>query len=200
MPRARRRRDAVAIALSVGFHLAVLAVLAVQAPVLRIPPEESGPPQPIIPVLLMPRVPPRASPSARPEPIRLHRRPQPFAAPPIPPLPAPPAPESRPAPPGPVAIHPAPLPESPKADVRAALRSSPVGCANPDAVGLNKAEREYCNELLGKGAKTAPLLGLGLARDKQAEFDKDAAHKDACRAYRAAPGPGAFPGLRNGAC
>ncbi|MDB5441673.1 MAG: hypothetical protein JWP73_49 [Phenylobacterium sp.] len=199
MPRATRRRDAVAIALSAGFHLVVLAVLASQAPVLRIPDEPSGPPQPIIPLLLLPRVPPPASSAARPAPIRLHRRRQAFATPPpIPPLPAPPSVESHPAaPPGPVVIHPAPLPEGPKGDIRAALRASPVGCANPDAVGLNRTERAYCNEVLGKGAKTAPFVGLGLARDKQSDFDKAAEHNEACRAYRAAPGMGAYPGLRN---
>jgi hypothetical protein len=198
MPGARRRRDAFAIALSAGFHLVVLTVLALQAPVLRIPEEPSGPPQPIIPLLLLPRVPPPASSAARPAPIRLHRRRQAFATPPIPPLPVPPSAESHPAAaPGPVVTHPAPLPEGPKGDVRAALRASPVGCANPDAVGLNRAERDYCNEVMGKGAKTAPFLGLGLARDKQTDFDKAVEHNEACRAYRAAPGLGGYPGLRN---
>lgn len=200
MPRARRRRNVVAIALSTGFHLVVLTVLALQAPVLRIPEEPSGPPEPIIPLLLLPRVPPPASSAAKPEPIRLHRRRQAFATPPpIPPLPVPPAIEARPASPGPVVVHPAPLPEGPKGDIRAALRASPVGCANPDAVGLNRAERDYCNEVMGKGAKTAPFLGLGLARDKQADFDKTAEHNEACKAYRSTIN-GAQPPLRGGAC
>jgi hypothetical protein len=34
--------------------------------------------------------------------------------------------------------------------VRQALRSGPVGCANADAVGLNRQERTHCNDILGK--------------------------------------------------
>jgi hypothetical protein len=200
MPRPRRRRDAVAIVVSAGIHLVVLAVLAVQAPRLRIPVEPAGPPLAIIPVLLVPRLPPSAA-AVQPQPLKLHRRLRRFETPPpVAPLPAPLAPVSRPAPPGPVAVHPAPLPEGPRADVRAALRASPVGCANADAVGLTRAERDACNEQLGKGAKTAVFPGLGLARGKQAAFDQAAQHKEACRAYRAAPDMTLPPPLREGLC
>jgi hypothetical protein len=201
MPRPRRRRDAVAIVASAGIHLLVLAVLAAQAPRLRIPLEPPGPPLAIIPVLLVPRLPPSAS-AARPQPLRLHRRLRRFETPPpIAPLPVPAAPPaSQSAQSGPVAVHPAPQPEGPKADVRAALRASPVGCANAEAVGLTRAEREACNEQLGKGAKTAAFPGLGLARDKQAAFDEAAQHNEACRAYRAAPGMTLPPPLRGGLC
>ena len=99
-----------------------------------------------------------------------------------------------------MAVHPGPLPEGPKGEVRTALRASPVGCANPDAVGLTRAEREACNEQFGKGAKTAAFPGLGLSREKQAAFDQAAAHKEACRAYRAAPGMTLPPPLREGTC
>lgn len=34
--------------------------------------------------------------------------------------------------------------------VRQALRSGPVGCANADAVGLNRQERAHCNDVFGK--------------------------------------------------
>jgi len=195
----KRGRRIGALALSAAFHLVLLVAVALHAPSLVIPPETGGPPEPIIPVLLMPKTPP--APAGRPAPIRLHRRPQPFALPPpIAPLPVPPAVQpSRPAPPGPVAIHPAPLPESPKTDLRATLRASPVGCANPDAVGLTRAEREACFEQLGEGAKTAPFQGLGLARDKQEAFDRAAEHKEACRAYRDSSG-GEQPRLRDGSC
>lgn len=191
MPTARPGRRIAAIAASAVAHFVVLAVVASQSPMLKIPPEPGGPPIPIIPVLLEPRTPP-AGPAARPQPIRLHRRPQRFSVLPIPPLPVPVTEAGKPAGPGPAAFHPAPLPESPKGDVKAALRQGPVGCANPDAVGLTKAERQVCDEVLGKGAKTALFPGLGLNRDKQADFDRDAARKESDRRYREqqiAPGP-----------
>jgi hypothetical protein len=200
MVRAGRRRLAAAIALSIGFHIALLIVLAIQAPTLRAPAEESaGPPEPIIPVLLLPRLPPTEN--RPPAPLRLHRRPQrnAEAPPPIPPLPVPPVAPSRPAPPGPVTVHPAPLPEGPKSDLRTTLRGSAIGCANPEL--LSPEERDRCTEGLGKGAKTAPVLGLGLSAEKQGDLDRAAQHKEACRQYREAPGGGGVPpSLRNGPC
>jgi len=199
MPRPGRGRGIVAIAVSAAAHLVVLLALALHSPLLKIPTEPAGPPIPIIPVLLEPRTPP-AGPAARPQPIRLHRRPQHFSVP-IPPLPAPVENPPAAAPgPGIVALHPAPLPESPKSELRQALRQGPIGCANPDAVGLTKAERQVCDQTLGKGAKTAPFQGLGLARGKQLDFDREAARKDADRRYREqqiAPGP-APPGGNSG--
>jgi len=91
-----------------------------------------------------------------------------------------------------VTFHPAPLPEGPKADIRATLRASPIGCANPEL--LSPSERDHCNEVLGKGAKTATLPGLGLSGAKQADFDRQAEHKDACRDYRASAGAPLPPG------
>lgn len=186
MSRTRGRRIG-AVAASVIAHAILLAILAFQAPVIFMPSEDTGPPQAIIPVLLTPRIPPSRA-GGKPAPIRLHRRPQPFVTPPpIAPLPAPRAETGAAPKAGPVAIHPAPLPEGPTADIRAALRVSPVGCANAEAVHLTKAERDLCNERLGKGAKTAPFLGLGLPADKQSAFDRIAARKDADRRYREAP-------------
>jgi hypothetical protein len=108
------------------------------------------------------------------------------------------------------------MPEGPKADVRTALRQGAVGCTNPNAVGLTAAERAACDEKLGKGAKDAPFLGLGLAAEKQKAFDQIAAHKEACRQYRAGmptanvsdpdgrvgmpTGLGQSPALRDGPC
>ena len=184
----KRGRNIGAALVSAAFHAALIAALLLHAPSLNIPREGTGPPEPIIPVLLTPRVPP--SPQGPPAPIRLHRRPQRFATPPpIAPLPVPPAPPPRPAAPGPVVIHPAPLPEGPKSDVRTTLRASPVGCGNPDEVGLNRAEREYCYGQLGKGAKTASFPGLGLERGKESAFDRAAAAKEARRRELEAPVP-----------
>jgi hypothetical protein len=198
MARPRRRRDAAAIAASAVLHLGLAAVLAVQAPRMAIPPDLAEPPQTIIPIILAPRLPEKAA-IARPEPLRLHRA-KSAGAPPIPPLPVAPSPASAAAGPGVVALHPAPLPEGPKAEVRRVLRASPIGCGNADAVGLNHAERVACEEQLGKGARTASLPGLGLPHEKLVALDAAAAHNEACRAYRAAPGMNLPPPLRDGLC
>lgn len=177
MASGRRGRSIGAIAVSAAVHALILAAVALHAPMLREPEEPTGPPEAIIPVVLMPRIPPQTA-AQKPTVLRLHRRPQRFAAPPIAPLPVPPAQTSHGARPGPViVIHPAPLPEGPKGDMRAVLRAGPPGCANPDAVGLTREEREHCNEVFGKGAKTAPFLGLGLAPGKLGDFDRAAAKK-----------------------
>ena len=133
-----------AVAASAIAHLAVAIVVLLQRPVLNVREQERGPPEAIIPVLIMPRAPPPAAGRmAQPAPIRLHRRPQRFVPPdaptaPIAPL-APPAPAPAAPRPGPVALHPAPEPEGPKGDVRTALRQGAPGCANPDAVVLSNA-------------------------------------------------------------
>lgn len=192
MPAPRRGRRIAAIALSAAAHAIVLGELALHAPSLLIPSEPSQP-QPIIPVILTPRLP--ATPAAPPKPIQLHRRQTRFSNLPLAPLPVPPGPETTtPAPPGPVAIHPAPLPANPVGEIRQSLRESPIGCANASAVGLTKAERQLCDQVLGKGAKTAPFLGLGIAQGKLTDFDRAAAGKEADRRYREAPiQPGPAP-------
>lgn len=190
MAAGRRGRNIGAIAVSAAVHAIILAVVALHAPLLREPEEPAGRPEPIIPVVLMPRTPPAAS--QKPTVVRLHRRPQRFAPTPIAPLPVPPAPTSRGAKPGPVVvIHPAPLPEGPKGEIRATLRAGPPGCANQDAVGLTREEREHCNEVFGKGAKTAPFLGIGVDPGKLSDFARAAAKKEADRRYReTTPTPG----------
>jgi hypothetical protein len=193
MQTARRRRTIIATAVSAVAHVAVLTVVALQAPVLRIPPSERGPPEAIIPILIMPRTPPPTGSNTRPAPIRLHRRPQRNLPPdlPVTPLPAPaPAASANPAPPRPQApFHPAPQPEGPKGDVKAALRHSPVGCANGASVGLNRAERDLCNEGLGKSARDAQFIppGVGMSPAKRALLDEAAAAKDAAIRQKEAP-------------
>jgi hypothetical protein len=189
MMAAKRRRTIWAVAASITAHLAVILIVAAQRPILMMPPEDLGPPSPIIPILILPKTPPPATGRPAPiNPIRLHRRPQRFIPPEAPtapiapptPAPAPPAQPSR----APPALHPAPQPEGPKGDVRTALRHSEVGCANREAVGLNGAERDLCDEKFGKGAKTAPFLGLGLAADKQRALDATAAQREADYKYK----------------
>ncbi len=192
---ANRRRTSWAIAASVIVHAVVLTVLALQKPMLVLPPEQAGPPLPVIPVLLVPRTPPPlAGQRAKPEPIRLHRRPQRFLPPEVPTVPiAPPAPPAAaPAPRAPVQLHPAPQPEGPKGDLRAALRQGPVGCANPLAVGLNRAERDLCDEKLGRGAKDAPFYepGLAMSAAKKGLMDRAAAAREEDYEYkRTSPTP-----------
>jgi len=198
MNTAMRRRTTAAWTVSALAHVVVLAVLAAHAPVLRIPYEPAGPPEPIIPILLLPRTPPPPPGSSeRPAPIRLHRRqlrPLPPELP-VTPLVAPvekaaPAPE-RPAPP------PAqPQPEAMSATARVVLKGL-VGCANPST--LTKTEREACEQKLAAGVKTAPSYGLGLGADAAAALDRTADHKAACRAYRGSTTV-AQPRLRDGLC
>jgi hypothetical protein len=182
----------------------VVTVVALQSPMLRIPPEPPAPPIAVIPVLLLPRTPPAAG-QQKPAPIRLHRRPQPFIPPEVRPAPiAPPAPASGPpAPPtpkGPVAtFHPAPLPEGPKGDLRSALRHSGVGCANQEAVGLNKAERDLCDQKLGdvRGV-TVFAPGTEMTAEKKRLLDAQAAQREADYRYKhentgPPPNQGALP-------
>jgi hypothetical protein len=193
---AQRRRTTWAVTASIIAHLAAVVFVVLQKPILRMPVDEGGPPPPVIPVLIVPRtqnLP--AGAEARPAPIRLHRRPQRFVPPEAPTAPiAPPAPLTPPGPArprGPVAVHPSPLPEGPKGDVRTALRQGPVGCANTLAVGLNHAERDLCDETLGKGAKDAPFIdpGVALSRDKRTLLDTAATKRDADRKYRDGQAP-----------
>lgn len=196
-----RRARGWAIAASIVAHLALLTVAVLQHPMLQAPAWEGGPPEPIIPVLLLPKTPPPAAGRSAPiQPIRLHRRPQPFAPTPVAPLPVPPEPSRAPAAPAESkavpAFHPAPQPEGPKGDVKQTLRQSYVGCANPDAVGLNRAERDLCDEKFGKGAKDTAFAGLGLAADKQRALDEAAAKKESDYRYKRAP---ATPSTAEGA-
>lgn len=194
MKTALGRRTGWAIAASVLAHLAVCVIMLLQKPILPPPQDFSGPPEAIIPVLIMPKTPPAAAGQKAQAPqIRLHRRPQPFLPPDVKPAPiappTPPATTARAAPAAPPALHPAPQPEGPKGDVRTALRQGFVGCANPLAVGLNRSERELCDEKFSKGAKDAEFAGLGLSGDKQRLLDAAGARKEADYRYKHSPAP-----------
>lgn len=164
---ARRGRSLGIVAASVTLHATLIAVVAAYAPRLIMPDVASGPPEPIIPVLIMPRTPPAAAGSnAKPTPIRLHRRPQRFVADEteIPPLMVPQAPVARPA--APSASRPTALPSSRDvvADNVTKTLKGRLGCANPSL--LSSAEREACEDQLASGARDAAFPGLGIARDK----------------------------------
>ena len=87
----------------------------------------------------------------------------------------------------PSGLHPAPLPEGPRGDLRTALRGSAAGCANAQAVGLNRREQEHCDEKLGAAAGNAPVYGAPTDTAKRREFDAQALRQQADRAYRDAP-------------
>jgi hypothetical protein len=190
MATAKRRGRIGIVAFSAAAHGALLALLALHAPQLVTPDEDAGPPLPVIPVILAPAPPPTTGQSRPPEPIRLHRR-QLRNAPPIPvaplPLPDAPAPRSDATPAPRFERHPAPMPESPRADFRAALRKGPTGCANPDAVGLSRTEREACAERLGDQARIPAFRGPAIDPEKAAAFDAAVRRKEAYRQYRDQP-------------
>ncbi len=98
------------------------------------------------------------------------------------PVPGPPAPSNRGA-----GVHPAPLREGPRGDLRTALRGSSAGCANAQAVGLNRREQEHCDEKFGAASRNAPVYDAPMDTAKRRDFDAQAIRQQADRAYRDAP-------------
>lgn len=194
-----------AVSASIVAHVILLSALLAHAPLLRIPEQASGPPLPVIPVLLLPRTPPPAAvPSGPPTPVRLHRRPQRMAPQEVEELPVAPlvAPEievpPQPEVEGPRFIVPPqqrPQDDAISANVRNALRGSLVGCANAAALGYTREERERCEDRLSAGAKQAAFPGLGMEADKNSDLARAAARKEAYRRYRDAGVP---PGTAGG--
>lgn len=83
------------------------------------------------------------------------------------------------------AIRPAPLPGEGAGDLRSALRTS-TGCISADAVGLNRRERETCDERFGAAKpKGDPLSGMSAARRR--ELEAQGAAQEAYRRYLDAP-------------
>jgi hypothetical protein len=181
---AGRSRSIEAVAISLVVHAVVLTVLALHAPRLRTPPDElAGPPEPIIPVLILPRVPPPEA-GGPPAPIRIHQRAlrTPRHELPVAPLVTPQA-EPPPAPardPGPTART--LQEEAVAANARQALRSGLVGCANPGL--LSREEREKCEEGLARGARDAPFNGLGIDRDKTRDLERAGARRESDYRYK----------------
>jgi hypothetical protein len=203
--KAKARLRAAATALSVAAHGLVIAALWLHSPRLVRPHEEAGPPEPVIPILILPRTPPAAPGAAHaPEPIRLHRRRlHPELAPPpeVPPLVAPKAPPQAETP---TATRAAAAPRitvlpTPAGQLAAVLRASPLGCANPSI--LTREEREACLARLGRGAAGAPYLPPAMDRAKQAGFEAAGAARDRNIRLKEAPVPTgvAQPGADSGA-
>jgi hypothetical protein len=180
---ARRRQSSWAVAASVLAHLGVLTAVLLQHPTLTLPVEPGGPPEAIIPVLILPRTPPPAAGrGAKPAPIQLHRRAlrnQPAETPVAPVVIAPPKPAEAPAQPvGPPAPKEAPAPPPPSDAVRTTLRTT-LGCND---LRLSRDERATCQERLGRGARDAPYIGQPLSGEKRAAYEAAGAAKLANRA------------------
>lgn len=196
MRTATLRRSTVAIAASLIAHIAVFAIVWMQRPVLVIPEELAGPPEPVIPILLLPRTPPSSAAHGGPTQIRIHQRTRRSEDKdlPIAPLVTPVPPSPPPAPPGPAAVRrgpPGPA-EARQANVQGALQAL-LGCANPNLASLSRAQRAKCDERLGAGAKDQPFLGLGISADKQRLLDAAGARREADYRYKRSP-PGFAPG------
>lgn len=188
-----RRRRATIIAGSLLLHGALLAWLALPPPpLLETFAEDALPTMTLELQRRVEREAPRPRPSstttatpASPLPftVRAPVRPAPAGTPSLE------VPASALARPG-VAIRPAPLPGDSAGDLRTALRGSATGCVNADAVGLNRRERERCDEQFGAArAKGDPLSGMDAG--KRRALDAQAAAQEAYRRYQDAPmGPG----------
>jgi hypothetical protein len=193
MPAARPSRKYAIVAASVAVHAVLLTAAALHAPRLQAPIEDAGPPEAVIPVLILPRVPPtNAAPGAKPTPIRLHRRPQPFAdkASPVAPLVAPveaakPAQERAAPAPGPRALTLPSQEDAFAANARNALRSR----LNCDDSNLTRAEREGCLDRFGAAGRSAPVLGLGVDRDKASALEAAARRKEQDYGYKRSAAP-----------
>lgn len=178
-------RRAAILAGSLLLHVVVLAWLA-----LPVPPLLETMLADDLPTVTVDLVRPRREEPAKPRPAA---SPQAATAPsPAPPFqarqPARPAPAGVPtlevpaagiARPG-TAVRPAPLPGEGAGDLRTALRGSATGCVSADAVGLNRREREKCDERFGAAkAKGEPLDGMDAAKRRALE-----AQGAAQRAYK----------------
>lgn len=113
-----------------------------------------------------------------PFPVRSPARPAPAG---VPTLSVPAAGIARPG----TAIRPAPLPGEGAGDLRTALRTS-TGCATADAVGLNRREREKCDERFGAAKpKGDPLSGM--TAEKRRALEAQGAAQQAYKDYLDAP-------------
>jgi hypothetical protein len=197
----RRKWTGGIVAASLAAHVAVLTVLALHAPRLRIPREVPGPPEAVIPVLIIPRTPPpAAAPGARAAahpPVtaassptcRRRRRWRRWSRPTV---------EAKPAPttaPGPRVVVAPPAEDPIAVNARQALRGK-LGCANASLLGLSREEREKCEERWRPG-QDGGLPGTGIDADKAGGLAAAARRKEADYAYKRSAAPAA-PGGRIG--
>ena len=148
------------------------AVALLQRPTLTIPVELAGPPEAMIPVLILPRAPrPAGRPtgSARADPAAPPRPANPTAETPF-------APADRPRPPKPASRQ-RQARRPPRAEAGAARRparrgrracarrcAATLGCSGARLAGLSREDAPDCLERLGRGAPASALLGAGACR------------------------------------
>lgn len=183
------RRRATILAGSLLLHVVVLAWLALPTPpLLEVLTADD------LPTVTVDLIRPRQEEQPRPRPAAASA-----ASAPSPVLPFQIRPPARPAPtgiptlsvpaagvarPG-TAIRPAPLPGEGAGDARTALRAS-TGCAVADAVGLNRREREKCDERFGAAKpKGDPLSGM--TAEKRRALEAQGAAQQAYKDYLDAP-------------
>lgn len=189
----QRRRRAALLAASVGLHAVLLGLLAIGGAAVTY--RTFNDPAALEIDLMRPPLPKMRQATADRSPAQespIHPRPLPQQ--PIPPTVTPsPIPA---APPGlrsgsggngstiGQANHPGPLPPGPKENVRGALRSSVFACANADAVGLNRQERDRCDEKVGAIGLAATAQRADIDPNKRRDWDYDAARAEARRRQR----------------
>jgi hypothetical protein len=193
MQTARRRRNSWAVAASILVHLGVIIAALVYRPTLNIPNEPGGPPEPIIPILLMPRTPtPLAGRHGPQAPIQLHRRTlrnMPAETPVAPVV----IPTAKPAEapvqaPAPVAVKSQPPPAPPPDAVRSTLRAT-LGCTEARLPGMSRDDRAGCLERLGRGAHDAAYLPPALSPATRAALEEAGAAKLAQKNYAESAAP-----------
>lgn len=170
--RQRGTKTVVAIGASAVLHVGLLVGLLLYRPALFIPVEPAGPPEAIIPILLMPRVKPAAAAGAPQGDLKLHRRAQRFAALPPEVTPLVTATPARSAPAGASGTAPTTAPSAATAagpDLRAALRYGAGGCGN--RATLSRSERDLCDERLGRTAASADFIPAPIEPAKRAYYD-----------------------------
>ncbi|MDB5433016.1 MAG: hypothetical protein JWP35_4132 [Caulobacter sp.] len=182
-----------------GLHAVLLGLLALGGGVVKyhVMADENAVHIDLVRPLIPPPPPRKAAAAQRAQALPIQPRPTPVQPTPSPVQPLPFAPVTRPPgtgggnPPGiGVAPHSGSQPPGLQANTRGALRSSVFACANADAVGLNRAEREACDVKMGNIGLAAQARGAAIDPNKRAAWDYDAAKAAAKRRKRDGQMPG----------
>lgn len=188
--RRARRRLAGITALSLLAHIGVFAIIGLSTPALR-----GRPPAPETPVFITLRPPePRTRPPRPrgPTPDQAPARHVPRLTPPattIAPLPAPvgTAPPTAGSGAGDGRRRGETQFPMPSGEVRKVLRASPGACAYRDDMGLNRREREACDDRFARTVKDKGPIGAGVDPAKRDRYDRTAARQRADREWRENP-------------
>ena len=161
-----RAASVAALCVSLALNVAFLASMAFGLRALPSPPETRAVELTLLPPLLRsPPAPKAPRPGARAGPVLkvLTRPPEPRSAPGVP---------SAPAAVPTVIAPPAKAPAAPQGDGLEATLKETVGCDDPDAFHLTPAQRAVCDARFMAHAKGGSALGLNIAPDKLAAYDR----------------------------